>query len=88
MLSGPFYDDLMLIFDNIMLYNLKSDWIHNDAKALKSPASKKIQTLGMKAEREAGSSSTSGGRSRTTNQSVYVEVDSDEDMYEYQSRIQ
>ena len=84
MLFGPFFDDLMLMFDNAMLYNPKGDWIHNDAKNLKALVSRKIQTIGMKAEREAGFDSN-GGRSRTRNQSVYVEVDSDEDMYEYES---
>ncbi len=84
MLFGPFYRDLMLIFDNAMLYNPKGDWIHNDAKALRGLASKKVQTIGMKAERDAGFE-VDGSRSRTRNQSVYVEVDSDEDMYEYES---
>ena len=84
MLYGPFYRDLMLIFDNAMLYNPPGDLIHNDAKTLKGLVTRKMQTIGMKAEREAGYE-VDVGRSRARNQSVYVEVDSDDDMYEYES---
>ena len=85
MLHGPFYDDVMLVFGNAMLFNPKGDFIHDDAATLKGLASRKIETLALKAESQAaGYNALSGGRkSKTT--SVYVAEDSDVDMYEYES---
>lgn len=86
MLNGPFYEDIMLVFDNAMLFNPKGDYIHNDAKTLKGLASRKIETLTQKAESKAVvSGADSSGRSRNTSRSMYVAEDSDVDMYEYES---
>jgi len=85
MLHGPFYDDLMQIFDNAMLYNPKGDWIHNDASSLKGLASRKVENITLKAERDHNGFASSGGRGRTKKQSIYVDEDSDIDLYEYES---
>ena len=86
MLHGPFYDDVMLVFDNAMLFNPKGDFIHDDASTLKGLASRKIETLALKAEGQAaGYNALSGGRRKSKPTSVYVAEDSDVDMYEYES---
>jgi Bromodomain. len=86
MLNGPFYDDIMLIFDNAMLFNPIGDYIHNDAKTLKGLTSRKIETLTKKAESKVDSLDTDrSGRNRNTSRSIYVAEDSDVDMYEYES---
>lgn len=86
MLNGPFYDDVMLVFDNAMLFNPKGDYIHNDAKTLKGLASRKIETLTQKAESKAITLDTdTSRRNRSTSRSMYVAEDSDVDMYEYES---
>lgn len=87
MLHGPFYSDIMLVFDNAMQFNPKGDWIHDAASALNGLVSRKIDTLTKKAENQtAVYPDTAGGRRRTkTVKSMYVAEDSDADMYEYES---
>lgn len=86
MLHGPFYQDIMLIFDNAMSFNPKGDYIHNVAANLKALASKKITTLSNKAESQANAyASISGNSRRKKSSSVYVAEDSDVDLYEYES---
>ena len=85
MLHGPFYDDVMLVFGNAMLFNPKGDFIHDDASTLKGLASRKIETLANKAEHPAGHVASSGGGRRSKTASIYVAEDSDADMYEYES---
>ena len=88
MLHGPFYGDVMQVFQNAMTFNPQGDWIHTDASTLKGLASKKIETLSTKAESQAVgyTIAAAGGRSRAkASSSVYVDEDSDVDMYEYES---
>jgi len=82
MLNGPFYSHIMRIFDNAIIFNRPGDWIHADATQLKRLASKKIETLTLKAEREAQPTAGSHG---SLKRSMYKEVDSDGDAYEYES---
>ena len=84
MLYGPFYSDIMLMFNNAMIFNPKGDWVHNIASNLKGLASKKIETLATKAERQV-SPFESGSRIRSKPKSLYVDEESDIDMYEYES---
>ena len=84
MLHGPFYDDVMLVFENAMRFNPKSDFIHKDATSLKSIASRKIETISNKAEGEIGGFTDNYSRKREK-KSVYVDENSDVDMYEYES---
>uniref|UniRef100_A0A7S4RVN0 Bromo domain-containing protein n=1 Tax=Ditylum brightwellii TaxID=49249 RepID=A0A7S4RVN0_9STRA len=44
MLTGPFYQDLMLIFDNAMLYNAEGSYVYKEAQFLKRNVQKKIDT--------------------------------------------
>ncbi len=88
MLNGPLYTDIMLVFDNAMLFNPKGDWIHEAASTLKGLATRKIETLTTKAENQNAVTETTGlgGRRRAkTVKSMYVAEDSDVDMYEYES---
>lgn len=86
MLYGPFYSDVMLMFNNAMIFNPKGDWVHNIASNLKGLASKKIETLASKAERQCSLfDDFSGSRITSKPKSLYVDEDSDVDMYEYES---
>ena len=78
MLNGAFRKDVELIFDNAMLFNPPDDWIHQAASFMKKAVVKKIE--------QASSSSdvNSAGRYRKKN-SLYVDDDSDVDMYAYES---
>jgi len=87
MLNGPFRVDVMLLFENAMLFNDSSDWVYQDASQLKRLSSKKIETLSNRAEREFQyqGNSPPPGRSSKNKKSVYVDDDSDVDMYMYES---
>ena len=76
MLNGPFRKDIELIFNNAMVFNRPHDWIHKAASTLKNFVVKKIEQACQKVEQlEVG-----GHRLR---QSVYIEYDSDTDLYGY-----
>lgn len=87
MLHGPFYEDIMRVFENAILFNPKGDWIHDDALTLKGLVSRKIETLTTKAESQAGANALAlSGRKRVkASSSIYVAEDSDVDIYEYES---
>lgn len=98
MLHGPFMEDVLLVFDNAILFNPKDDWIHQDASQLRRLVVKKIETLSHRAERdfefrsslgsldsEYSPSGGGGGRGRKKKKSVYVDEDSDADVYTYES---
>ncbi len=83
--QGPFYYDVMLIFDNAMAYNNPGDWIHNDALQLKRIVAKKIETIIAKTESQQGiqlSSKDNHPKKQSKKKSIYVDEDSDEE-YEY-----
>jgi hypothetical protein len=75
MLNGPFRVDLELIFHNATLFNPPDDWIHQAAMSLKKFAIKKIEQACQNVEEIE--------LSRRRIKSVYVEYDSDTDMYGY-----
>lgn len=75
MLNGPFRVDLELIFHNATLFNPPDDWIHQAAISMKKFAVKKIEQACQNVEEIA--------LSRRRIKSVYVEYDSDTDMYGY-----
>ena len=79
MLNGPFRDDALLIFDNAITFNPSDDWVHQTAKAMRKSLVKKIEQISL--------TSDLGETSRRTTQkgSVYIDEDSDVDMYEYES---
>jgi hypothetical protein len=79
MLNGPFRKDIELIFDNAMLFNPPGDWIHLAAAHVKNNVLKKISDISHAADQKLN-----GGRSRTR-RSVYIDDESDVDMYEYES---
>ena len=79
MLNGPFRADVELIFDNAMLFNPPGDWVHSSASQMKSSVLKKIEQATVAAE------GLSSGRGRYSSNSVYVDDDSDVDMYVYES---
>jgi len=79
MLNGPFRADIELIFDNAVLFNQPDDWIHQAAVSLKATALRKIESLSKDAEQKAS------GRSRPKYLSMYVDDDSDVEMYQYES---
>jgi len=78
MLNGPFRRDVELIFDNAMLFNPPGDWIHQAAASLKKAVLKKIDQATNQAEQSSYQSSRKS-------QSIYVDYDSDVDLYEYES---
>jgi hypothetical protein len=84
MAYGPFYEALMLIFDNAILYNGINSWIGADAALLKKNVIRKIDQAVSKAtwygQTSARPSTASGAK-----KSIYAEEDSDVDMYEYES---
>jgi len=83
MVYGPFFHYMSLIFDNCVEYNGVDSWIAAEAKYLKNLFEKKCNQLVKKA---VGASSKSAGRpSRGAQKSMYSEVDSDVDMYQYDS---
>lgn len=89
MAYGPFYDDMMLIFDNCIKYNGETSWIGNEAAVLKKNAMKKVQQVVSKAvwqgqNAQGASSAKATGSGRTKKRSVYAEEDSDVD-FEYES---
>ena len=79
MLNGPFRSDVELIFDNAMLFNLPGDWVHSTASQMKTSVLKKIEQATVAAEGMPSS------RGRFSSNSVYVDDDSDVDMYVYES---
>lgn len=79
MLNGPFRKDIELIFDNAILFNPPDDWIHQAAAIVKNNVLKKISDLSHTADQKL-----TVGRSRAR-RSVYVDDESDVDMYEYES---
>jgi Bromodomain len=76
MLNGPFRSDVERIFDNAMLFNPPQDWIHQAASVVKKAVIKKIE--------QASSSFLNESRTRKQS-SIYVDYDSDVDMYVYES---
>ena len=76
MLNGPFRADIELIFDNAALFNPPDDWIAMSAAALKKSIAKKIDSASWSAEK---SHNKTGGRS--SRNSMYIDEDSDVDMY-------
>ena len=84
MAYGPFYEALMLVFDNAILYNGINTWIGADAALLKKNVIRKIDQAVSKAtwyrNASAKPSVASGAK-----KSSYAEEDSDVDMYEYES---
>lgn len=84
MVYGPFYDDLIRIFDNATTFNPPGDWIHNEAVALKKAALKRLDQVFHRAVKEADREKTQAAK-KEAKKSVYVEEDSDVDMYEYES---
>lgn len=76
MLNGPFRRDLELIFNNAILFNPPDDWIYKAANTLKNFAVKKIEQACQKVE------ALEFSRHRVR-QSVYLEYDSDTDLYGY-----
>lgn len=91
MAYGPFYYDLMLIFDNCIRFNNETSWIGNEAVILKKTVVKKVEQVVSRADQGQSNAKASGGgvchlSSRTvTSKSIYAEQDSDTDMYEYES---
>mmetsp|Transcript_19669 Transcript_19669/g.41412 ORF Transcript_19669/g.41412 Transcript_19669/m.41412 type:complete len:394 (+) Transcript_19669:417-1598(+) len=83
MLNGPFRDDVELIFDNAVLFNPPDDWIAVAAVALKKSVTKKIDAAAYAAEKK----NASGDGNRNQRKSMYVDEDSDVDIYEYESRF-
>jgi hypothetical protein len=79
MLNGPFKDDVVRIFDNAMLFNPPDDWIHLLAASMKKTVVKKIDQVSREADDRLRAFSPRKTRS------VYVDEDSDVDMYEYES---
>jgi len=83
MLRGSFRSHIILMFDNALTFNSGGDWVHSYATHLKKAASKKIEALASKAEREYERHPTNaGGKGK---RSIYIDEDSDVDMYEYES---
>jgi len=94
MAYGPFYDAIMLIFDNCIRFNGDTSWIGGEAAILKKNVMKKMEQVVNKAVwsgqgTSAKSSSGGGGGGassrRAKKKSMYTEEDSDADMYEYES---
>jgi len=84
MAYGPFYDDLMLIFDNAVTYNTADSWIGSDALLLKKNTIRKIENSVTKATWN-GQEKRKTTTSSTAKKSIYADEDSDVDMYEYES---
>jgi hypothetical protein len=76
MLNGPFKDDVVLMFDNAMLFNPPDDWIYLAAVAMKKAVLKKIEQVSREADH---------GPAGRQKKSIYVDEDSDVDLYEYES---
>jgi hypothetical protein len=81
MLNGPFRKDAELMFDNAMLFNPPDDWIHQAAALLKKNTLKKITEASKSADHQLYVSTGQHRQKR----SVYVDEDSDVDIYEYES---
>eukprot|EP00978_Attheya_sp_CCMP212_P010570 scaffold25675_cov50-Attheya_sp.AAC.4 len=77
-LNGPFRDDILLIFDNAMLYNQQDSWIHSHSSLLRRSVLKKMEQAS--ASRDEGR-----GKRAIKKKSMYVDEDSDVDMYTYES---
>jgi len=84
MVYGPFYADLMRIFDNCTSFNPPGDWVHNEAVALKKAALKRIEQVVHRALKEASRARDQAAKQQSK-KSIYVDEDSDIDMYEYES---
>jgi len=80
MLNGPFRRDLLLIFENAILFNPPDDWIHQAALVLKKAAIKKIADASSAADDNV----VGEARSRQA-KGMYFEEDSDVDMYDFES---
>ena len=89
MAYGPFYDATMLIFDNCIKYNGPESIYGIDAAAMKKNTIKKLEQLVNKAlwsgQGQQPTRTTSRSTAGIKKRSVYAEVDSDEEMYEYES---
>jgi len=66
MAYGPFYDAMMLIFDNCIKYNSAESWIGGESATLKKAVVKKAQQVVSKAvwQGQAGSSGGGGSSAR------------------------
>jgi len=85
MAYGPFYEALMLIFDNAILYNGINTWIGADASLLKKNVIRKIDQAVSKATWYGQASAKKPSVASGAKKSVYADEDSDVDMYEYES---
>ncbi|KAL7494283.1 hypothetical protein ACHAWT_003308 [Skeletonema menzelii] len=85
MAYGPFYEALMLIFDNAILYNGIQTWIGADAALLKKNVIRKIDQAVSKATWYGQASAKKSSVASGAKKSIYAEEDSDVDMYEYES---
>jgi hypothetical protein len=81
MLNGPFKEDVFRIFDNAMLFNPPDDWIHLTAAATKKNVAKKIEQI----SKDANQGLIGSHYLRPVKKSIYVDEDSDADMYDYES---
>lgn len=77
MLNGPFRKDIELIFDNAMLFNSPAEWVYQAANQLKRNSLKKIADMSQAADQKL-----SGDSRFRQKRSVYVDDDSDVDIYE------
>ncbi len=85
MAYGPFYEALMLIFDNAILYNGIQTWIGADAALLKKNVIRKIDQAVSKATWYGQASAKKSSVASGAKKSIYAEEDSDVDLYEYES---
>jgi len=83
MVRGPFYDDAMKIFDNAILYNSIESWVGREADLMKKNVIRKIDQVISKAT--VSWYRQESGKGPQAKKSLYVEEDSDVDMYEYES---
>lgn len=96
MAYGPFFNDVMLIFDNCIRFNGETSWIGNEAVVLKKTVIKKIEQVVSRAvwsgqggvTKRSSSSVTGTWSRRAAKKSIYAEEDSDVDMYEYESEYE
>ncbi|KAL3797258.1 hypothetical protein HJC23_004550 [Cyclotella cryptica] len=82
MAYGPFYNDVMLIFDNAILYNSAESWIGKEAEVMKKNAIRKFDQSVKKATALWFQPKSKGAHAK---KNMYAEEDSDVDMYEYES---
>ena len=75
MLNGPFRKDVELIFDNAIAFNPPDDWIYQAAVSLRKYILKKIEQASEAADQSASDR-------RRPRPGVYVEYDSDVDLYD------